>query len=360
MPSYKIHSIKDSEKLSFIIEGDSESALTQKLSGEGHIILSVEKIEIPTDGLFCFEGKKSDGWFIDGKISADDIFEAFEMLTQEYKYSITKLYPESIQDPEKQKKILSELLLSFQENRTKKPEKTIDTTKQEILRYKKILAQLIDILRTEEQKDINMSELKKMEQNNNVSILQLTLRDTLKKLFQKRKNKVLFQKLKPLMKEMKIFVLPDFLFNFFENAEKMSQSLDPLFHPTEIHKNTPKKIENTSSENIKNEYNSIQNNSHIHTFLRKKYRSKISNMVRKNTKNYYFYTLLRQNKLLFFIAETIKTLPTILRTALIVTLLLTFCSLFFGLYNTAFVTTQMMGIFMILIVISLVIQNETV
>jgi|GEM_PF-1399047 len=282
------------------------------------------------------------------------------MLTQEYKYSITKLYPESIQDPEKQKKILSELLLSFQENRTKKPEKTIDTTKQEILRYKKILSQLLEILRTEEQKDINMSELKKMEQNNNVNILQQTLRDTLKKLFQKRKNKALFQKLKPLMKEMKIFVLPDFLFNFFENAEKMSQSLDPLFHPTEIYKNTPKKSVNISSETIKNEYNSIQNNSHIHTFLRKKYRSKIGVMLRKSTRNYYLYTLLRQNKILFFITETIKTLPTILHTALVVTLLFTFCSIFFGLYGSAFVTTQMMTTFIILIVASLVIQNETV
>jgi hypothetical protein len=45
MTSYKIHSIKNSEKLSFIIEWESEKTVSQKLSGEGHIILSVEKVD---------------------------------------------------------------------------------------------------------------------------------------------------------------------------------------------------------------------------------------------------------------------------------------------------------------------------
>ena len=76
MTSYKIHSLKDSEKLSFIIEWEDEKVLTQKLSTEWHIILSIKKIEIPTGNLFCFEGKKADASFIEGKISADSIFVA--------------------------------------------------------------------------------------------------------------------------------------------------------------------------------------------------------------------------------------------------------------------------------------------
>lgn len=65
MGMYKIHSIKDSEKLSFIIESENESLVNKKLLSEGHIILSIEKVTSPKEHLFCFEGKKTDGSFIE-------------------------------------------------------------------------------------------------------------------------------------------------------------------------------------------------------------------------------------------------------------------------------------------------------
>ena len=55
-------------------------------------MLSVEKTEINEEKIFVFEGRKPDKSFIEGKIEAEDIFIAHDMLTKEYNYSISKLY----------------------------------------------------------------------------------------------------------------------------------------------------------------------------------------------------------------------------------------------------------------------------
>jgi hypothetical protein len=68
------------------------------------------------------------------------------MLKNEYKYTITKLYPESIEDKEKQEKIFHELLATFQEVTVKKIEKVSDTSKDVLIKNKKILAKLIVLL----------------------------------------------------------------------------------------------------------------------------------------------------------------------------------------------------------------------
>lgn len=361
MPSYKIHSIKDSEKLSFIVEWESESSISQKLSGEGHIILSVEKIEAPTEHLFCFEGKKWDGSFIQGKISADDIFLAYEMLLGEYKYTITKLYPEAIEDTKKQEKIFRELLATFQENTIKKPKKTTDTSKQLLIRYKKILQKLVIILQKElpPQSETLLPDLKKLDQNNNVTLIQQSLKENLKKLFRNRENKTLFNQIKPLMKEMGMFVPPDIYFSFLEKIGKIFQSLTPLLHPRviQVQHHTEK---NLSLEAAKKEYESIETNKHIHTFLRKKYRPKVSHFMKKEWKKYYIYTLLREKTPLFISKKIIKNLQKIATIALFVTAFVTCLVVFLGLYSTLFVTTGAMSIFLGLIIASLVIQSETV
>lgn len=71
------------------------------------------------------------------------------MLKKEYKYTITKLYPETVTEKEKQEKIFRELLATFQETATKKEKIVTDTSKQALEKYKKILAKLVSILQTE-------------------------------------------------------------------------------------------------------------------------------------------------------------------------------------------------------------------
>ncbi len=360
MTSYKIHSIKNSEKLSFIIEWESESTVTQKLSGEWHIILSAEKVDTNLWNLFCFEGKKSEGGFIDGKISADDIFLAYEMLTEEYQYNLTKLYPETITDQKKQEKIFEELRASFQEWVVLKPKKNVDTAKQQVTKYKKYLKKLLEILQKNPTgQEATIAEIKKLEQNNNAIAIQQALKDAIKKLSKDRKSPI-FQELKTLMKDMGMFVLPEIYFKIVEKIGKIAQSFGPLFHPTEIHLQRHTTEENASQEAIQKEYESIQNNDHIHTFLRKKYRPKTSEMFKKESSKYYLYTLLRQKKTLFLSKKWLKSLQKTATIALIIIIFITCLAVFLGLYNTLFVTTNAIVIFIGLIVISLVIRNETV
>lgn len=72
------------------------------------------------------------------------------MLKKEYKYTITKLYPEIVTEKEKQEKIFSDLLATFQETETKKPKIISDTSKQALAKYKNTLAKLTEILQKEQ------------------------------------------------------------------------------------------------------------------------------------------------------------------------------------------------------------------
>ena len=362
MTSYKIHSIKDSEKLSFIIEWEDEKALTQKLSTEGHIILSVQKIEASLENLFCFEGKKSDGSFLEGKISADDIFLAYEMLKKEYKYTITKLYPETVVEKEKQEKIFRELIATFQETTTKKEKIVTDTSKQNLEKYKKILASLVSILQTEkiEWVEIMLPDLKKLDQNNNVTLIQGEIKNILKDLSKKRENKALFDQIRPLMKEMNMFILPDICFSLLGKIFHIFKSLDPILHPREIQGQRHDSTDKISTETLQKEYETIQNNKHIHTFLRKKYRTKVSNIFKETTKNYYIYTLFREKKSILLAKKSLQNIQKISTTALLITVFITCFIPIFSLYGTVFVTTNTLIIFMILLSGSLVIQSEAV
>lgn len=364
MPSYKIHSIKDSEKLSFIIEGENESSVAQKLSREGHIILSTEKIEIPQEDLFCFEGRKQDGSFIEGKISADDIFIAHDMLTREYKYALSKLYPEAIQDKEKQEKIFQELRDTFQENKRETPKKNTDTSKQSLLKYKKISQSLFLLLQQEMPPNGGtiMSELKKLEQNNNLPQIQQTLKDILRELAKQRKNKHLQEGLKPLMRDMGMLVLPDFYFLFLEKTQQIVTSLSPLFHPRDIPSSMLKHnvSQPVTPEEIRKEYALVHDNEHIHTFLRKKYRSRMFSFQASGNKKHYFYTLFREKHTLFALRKMLKKMVGMLRITLCLAILMACISLLFGQYDAIFVTTQWLGIFLVITVASLVIQSDTV
>ncbi|MBP6921083.1 hypothetical protein KBB89_00865 [Candidatus Gracilibacteria bacterium] len=362
MTSYKIHSIKDSEKLSFIIEGEDEKSISQKLSSEGQIVLSVEKIETPVENLFSFEGKKSDGSFLEGKISADDIFLAYEMLKKDYKYVITKLYPETVTEKDKQEKIFRELLATFDEAKVKKVVKVSDSSKKLLDKYKKTLSKVVTILQEEkvEGAEIIIPELKKLEQNNNSTLIQQELKDVIKDLAKKRKNKTLFDKIRPLAKEMKVFILPDIYFTILEKISTIVKNVDPLFHPTEVHIQRHSTVENISIETISKEYESIQNNEHIHTFLRKKYRNKLSNIFKDATAKYYIYTLLREKRTILLGKKSLKNTQKII-TMLLLTVLFISCLLpVLTIYNTVFLTTNTLIIFLTLSVASLVIQSETV
>ncbi len=217
MAFYKIHSIKDSQKLSFIIEENSgESVLNQRLSGEGHIILSIEKVEKEfDDNLFCFEGRKQDQSFIEGKISAKDIFTAYDMLVREYKYSLEKLYSEKITDTEKREKIFQELQSTFAEKKSQEPIKKEETSKKNLVKWKKTLQSLVKILQNHpstENENI-ITELKKLDLNNNLVQIQETVKEDIKKLALKKEDKDFYKEIKKIAKEAGVFIPPDLFFS---------------------------------------------------------------------------------------------------------------------------------------------------
>lgn len=359
MTSYKIHSLKDSEKLSFIIEWETEKSVSEKLSNEGHIILSVEKIDIPVENLFCFEWKKSDGAFIEGKISADDIFSAYQILKNDYKYSLTKLYPQTVIEKEKQEKIFLDLIATFQISTAKKKPPAVDTSKQTLSKYRIILSSLIEILEHNDAEPREVSDLVKLEQNNNTTLIQEGIKNTLKNLSKKRTNSVLFNQIKPLMKDMNMYVLPDILFSIFSSIVSIFTTINPIFHQSKRATNSHQ--HNTISwDNLANEYLSIQNNPHIHIFLRKKYRPHLSYAINKTTKKSFFYTLYRQKSILLLTKESLHTLQKFSQLVILVTIFWAFFAVFLWLYSTIFVSTNTLLIFLILLSGSLVIQNETV
>ncbi len=280
------------------------------------------------------------------------------MLKKEYKYTLTKLYPESTRDVKKQEKIFLDLLATFQENVTQKPKKTTDTSQKNLQKAKKTLQKLITILQKENDPAYQdtILELKKLDQNNNLSTTQDSLKTIVKKLSQNRESS-LFQTLQPIRKEAGVYLLPGLLLSLWQNMQNMSGLFTPIIHPQE--KRTPKHTEKTQDA-IKNEYIAIQNNSHIHTFLRKKYRSKISHFFHPKSKTYYVYTLLRQKKSLYFSTKALSVLKKILIIALITTVFGMMVILLSGLYSTMFVTTSTTYIFWGFIIASLVIQSETV
>ncbi len=157
-----------------------------------------------------------------------------------------------------------------------------------------------------------------------------------------------------------MFILPDIYFTILEKISTIVKNVDPLFHPTEVHIQRHSTVENISIETISKEYESIQNNEHIHTFLRKKYRNKLSNIFKDATAKYYIYTLLREKRTILLGKKSLKNTQKII-TMLLLTVLFISCLLpVLTIYNTVFLTTNTLIIFLTLSVASLVIQSETV
>jgi len=203
-------------------------------------------------------------------------------------------------------------------------------------------------------------ELKKLEQNNNVTLIKDEIKNILKNLSKKRENKAFFEQIRPLMKDMKMFVLPDQIFTILQKSFSIFQSLDPLIHPREVHIQRHISTENISVEAAQKEYESIQNNEHINTFLRKKYRAKISAGFKETTKKHYLYTLFREKRTVMITKNTLQNIQKIATVSLFVTVFITCFIVFFPLYRTIFVSTSTLIVFMILLAGSLVIQSETV
>lgn len=359
MTSYKIHSIKESQKLSFIIEWESVDAVKQKLTNEWHIVLTIWESDSTLEHYFYFEWKKPSGEYIEWKISSENIFLAYEILVLEYKYILTKLYPEGIDDGEKQKKMFQDILTCFQTNITTEVVEKQDTSKKELLFYRQVIDELVKILKDNSFSDEWLfSELKKLQQNNSVPTVHQWVIEILRQL-SVNKYDSLYRWLKKPMKDMWIFVYPQAYLDGLFFIKKIITYIQPLFYRENESEKLAVALSKEKSQSD-GSYKAIQDNEHIHIFLQKKYRSSLQNLLIGTWRMYYFYTLLRQNKILNFLLYAWRLQNKILHISLVFFSIFIIYVLFSWGYHVSFFSGTPVMLLIFLIVFSLVFENETV
>ncbi len=197
------------------------------------------------------------------------------MLSKEYNYSISKLYPSTIHDKNEQEKIFQELLCTFDEKKTIVTKKYNDTSMRALEKNKIIIEKLKNIVSKNDvaNKEELLSDLKKLDLINNNSTIKQSLKTIVKDLAMKyRTKKEIFSSVKPLINEVGVFMPPDAYFSFLENLQSLFSFFGPLFHPSEtyVSSRSQKKTHSDPAQNH-DSFKTIQKNGHINTLLQKKY-----------------------------------------------------------------------------------------
>lgn len=279
------------------------------------------------------------------------------MLTRDYNYGLNRLYPSEIEDPVEQEKIFQQLLFSFQEKKVEKKIEKADSSQGKIQKNKKNIQALISFIETEKplpDGEEVIQELKKLDQINNNSIIEETLKNTIKKIYKNTSNK---QKIHPTIKaiahDVHIFLIPPFYRRLAQKIQELFEFFTPLIHPS----NT-----NFSSKQTKQEItkDTIQKDPHINKLLHQKYHSSITNLIDMRERQAYFYALFRQKPTIFLGKKASKILQIILQTTLIICIL-GMCSLAItGEYGLFFFSTDIFTVFIVLLFSSLVFLDQTV
>lgn len=216
------------------------------------------------------------------------------MLTKQYNYSISKLFPSFIVDPKEQEKVFQELLLTFDDRKPQVIKAAVDTTGKELQKNKEIIESLKKIV-TEENIPNNESiiaDLKKLELTNNIATIQQSLKEITKDLVNKnRANKNSFKKLKTITTDLGVFVAPNIYFSMLDKIQSLFAFFGPLFHPED---SSVQVFSETKVKDNTEEYLLVQNNTHINTLIRKRYQE-VSwlQLSDKKSKQSYFYSLYR-------------------------------------------------------------------
>jgi hypothetical protein len=356
MPSYKIHSLKDSNKLSFIIEWESENSIKQKLSSEGYIVLSVEKTEVDISKIFVFEGRKPDKSFIEGKIEAENLFVAYEMLKNSYNYTISKLYPSSLSDPLEREKIFQELLSTFEEKKSTQ-KTTVDTAGKTLLKNKSFIEKVRNGLQSHDiaGKDILIADLKKLEFINNNATIRQSLESIMRDLLSKtRTTPDVYNVFKTIAQEMGMFLPPEMYFSFLDRAQRFFNFLKPALTTNP----SLEKYHPLSWGHM--EYGPIATNPHIKTLISKKYQQSTWWMAKEDQKQAYLYSHFRSRWWLYRLWMALLWMGMWVRYSLLF-LLMGFITLGVFIHTReVFVPASVCVIFLLFISVSLVIPDETV
>ncbi len=177
-----------------------------------------------------------------------------------------------------------------------------------------------------------------------------------------RTKKEIFTPLKPIIKDLGVFMPPDAYFSFLEKMQAMFAFLDPLFHPTSLHQNEGKNIANQKRKTeIHDEFKTIQKNPHINVLLQKKYGEQgLLHSITIGSSQSYFYTLYRRKSLFLLSRRGLSLFAKILRTTVIVLVLCILLTILLDMEGTVFVSGSILLLFGFIILLTLVIPAETV
>lgn len=318
MPSYKIHSIKNNKKLSFIIEWENAEKVKNSLSLDGFIVLTVDQLEEEKNTMprFTFEALKENKSRIEWRVDALDIFSAYQILRDDYQYKVLKLYPIDVTDEKEQEMIFKNILEIFPETNKNEKEKEVVKSKTftEIDILKKFLEILTKIVSESdaENKDILLYDIKRVQLVNSISSIEEVIKKTVNVVYNKgsiEQKRKIYKFMIPITKKLNMLILPPWFFATileFQNSISIMKIL--FWDPEKEAKKNQKKAKNKEFISKILERNNIPEkkiftNKNIFILLKKQYRSSWLDIFKEQGSYLYIYSLLRQYRPLFWVTK---------------------------------------------------------
>lgn len=297
------------------MEGDNSEKIKNLLSLDGFIVLTIdelleEKNKIPR---FAFEALKENKSRIEWKVDALDIFSAYEILRDDYQYVVLRLYPIDVTDQQEQEKIFKNILQVFPEAVKKEKEVVKNKTLTEVEILRKYLEVLMPLVLESElgNKEILLYDIKRVQMINSISSIEEVIKKTIKTLYNKgdiEAKKRIYKAILPITKKLGMFIFPPWFFTVLLSVQAAFSILKILFWSPE--KKTDKKI---TKKNLFSWFKILQKNNspekkmftnkNVFILLKKKYRSSWLDVFKSEGSYFYFYSLLRQNRLLFWLRK---------------------------------------------------------
>lgn len=295
------------------MEGESIDKVKDILSLDGFIVLTIEPLleEKNKTPRFIFEALKENKSRIEWKVDAIDIFSAYEILVNDYQYTVLRLYPITVTDPQEQDAIFKNILQIFPEDSKKDKDKEPISkgktfTEVDLLKkYLDVLSSLVEKSNLNN-KEILLYDIKRVQIMNSISSIEEVIKKTVKTLYNKwtvEEKRIIYKDILPITKHEGVFIFPPWVFRIYIGFQGFISMMNVLFWSDEKKKDKkeePKKaiISKIIPQNDSPE-KKIFTNKNILLLLKKKYRSSWLDIFKMEGSYLYFYTLLRQNKILF-------------------------------------------------------------
>lgn len=163
-----------------------------------------------------------------------DIFSAYEILKNDYQYTVLRLYPINVTDPNEQDNILKNILQIFPETYKKEKESIKNKTFTEIEVLKKYLEILTHILIETDlnNKEILLYDIKRVQMINSVSAIDEVIKKVLESVYNKgsiEEKRKIYKIIIPIARHIKIFIFPPWAVTGYITIQNIFSIIKILF-----------------------------------------------------------------------------------------------------------------------------------